>query len=68
MPQAGGCRLSQHQQPCREEEEEAEAEGGGCEVWRAAAGQDGRRVNDVTSRQPPLRSFFIERKTAKEAG
>lgn len=59
MPQAGGCRLSQHQQPCREEEEEAAAEEGGWEVWRAAGSQDGRRVNDVTSRQPPLRSFLL---------
>lgn len=39
MPQAGGCRLSQHQQPCREEEEAKE---GGWEVWRAAGSQDGR--------------------------
>lgn len=40
MPQAGGCGLWQHQQPCREEEEEAEE--GGWEVWRAAGSQDGR--------------------------
>lgn len=27
MPQAGGCRLSQHQQPCREEEEQRKGVG-----------------------------------------
>lgn len=62
MPQAGGFRLSQHQQPCREKEEEAEAEEGGWEVWRAAGSQDDRRVNDVTSRQPPLRLFLLRRR------